>query len=250
MRVINTQATPQTFFQYTVQPGYIRSITNCNAALTTPCPIATTTATANTGINGPVNAIVYNSQYREAEVDAYGNIYQLNGTGGGTGPPGIYSATAYAGGGPLTNLLTVEAPLLASSFGTKANPPNAPDELPLTYGNSYISIGNTALTSTLPGSFPDVLAVTNEDLDIRPSSLLPDVFGTFWFNDNHYPEFERIDQYTGLCHRYYRVAGNESHSVCKRHIYFAGFLHEPMAMRIRGNWEPMDSRAHDLRSAG
>ena len=198
VRVVNTQATPQTFFQYTVQPGYMKSITDCNSALTTPCPTSTTTSTANTGINGPVNAIVFQSQYREAEVDAYGNIYQLNGTGSGTGAPGIYSATAYAGGAPLTNLLTVEAPLLASSFGPTATPPNAPAELPLTYGNSYISIGNPAISSTLPGSFPDVLAVTNEDLDLRPSSLLPDVFGTFWFNDNHYPEVERIDQYTGL----------------------------------------------------
>ena len=198
VRVINTQATTQTFFQYQVQPGYMKAITNCNAALTVPCPTATTTSTANTGINGPVNAIVFNSQYREASVDQFGNIYQLNGTGGGTGPPGIYSATAYAGGAPLTNLLTAEAPLLSGTFGPNAIPPNAPAELPLTYGDSYITIGNPAITSTLPGSFPDVLAVTNEDLDIRPSSLLPDVFGSFWFNDNHYPELERIDQYTGL----------------------------------------------------
>ncbi len=28
MRVINTQATAQTFFQYTVQPGFIQSITD------------------------------------------------------------------------------------------------------------------------------------------------------------------------------------------------------------------------------
>jgi hypothetical protein len=41
-RVINTQATPQTFFQYTVQPGYMRSITDCNASMTTPCPGLTT----------------------------------------------------------------------------------------------------------------------------------------------------------------------------------------------------------------
>jgi len=200
VRVINTQATTQTFFQYQVPPGYMRSITNCNALLTVPCPTATTTATANTNINGPVNALVFNSQYRESETDAFGNIYQLNGTGGGTGPPGIYSATAYAGGTPLTTLLTVEAPLLSAYYGPNSTilPGNAPAELPLTYGDSYISIGNPALTSTLPGSFPDVLAVTNEDLDIRSSSLLPDTFGTFWYNDNHYPELERIDQYTGL----------------------------------------------------
>ena len=32
VRVINTQSTPQTFFQYTVLPGYMRSITNCNGS--------------------------------------------------------------------------------------------------------------------------------------------------------------------------------------------------------------------------
>lgn len=199
-RVINTQATPQTFFQYTVQPGYMRSITDCNALLTIPCPTATTTSTLNTGINGPVNGIVFNSQFKMSESDAFGNLYQLNGTGSGTGLPGIYSATAYAGGAPLTNLMVAEAPSLATSFGP--GPGNAPAELNSaglpTYGNSYITIGNPAITSALPSSFPDILATTNEDLDIRPSSLLPDVFGTFWFLDNHYPEFERIDQYTSL----------------------------------------------------
>jgi sugar lactone lactonase YvrE len=200
VRVINTQATPQTFFQYTVQPGYMRSITNCSALLTTPCPTATTTSTANTGINGPVNAIVFNTQYKAGEVDAYGNIYQLNGTGSGTGPPGIYSATAYAGGAPLTNLIIAEAPLLNGSYGP--GPGNAPailnsNGLP-TYGNSYDTIGNPAGTGPLPGSYPDVLAATPGSLDIRPSSLLPDIFGTFWFMDNHYPEFSRIDQYSGL----------------------------------------------------
>ena len=197
IRVINTQATTQTFFQYQVQPGYMKIIANCNAS-TVACPTATTTSTANTGINGPLNGNVFQSQYREGQADAWGNLYQLNGTGSGTGPPGIYGAAAYAGGAPLTNLLTAEAPLLAASFGPAATPPNAPAELPLTYGNSYVILGNPAIASSLPGSFPDVLAVTNEDLDIRPSSLLPDAFGTFWFNDNHYPELERIDQYTGL----------------------------------------------------
>ncbi|MGA1982566.1 MAG: hypothetical protein ABSG84_08830 [Acidobacteriaceae bacterium] len=201
IRVINTQATTQTFFQYQVAPGYMKALTGCGS-LTIACATVyhsgTTTSTANTGINGPINSAVFNSQYREGQADAWGNLYQLNGTGSGTGPPGIYGQAGYAGGAPLTNLLTVEAPLLASSFGPGATPPNSPAELPLTYGNAYVVLGNPAISSSLPGSFPDVLAVTNEDLDIRPSSLLPDTFGTFWFNDNHYPEIERVDQYTGL----------------------------------------------------
>jgi len=200
IRVINTQATTQTFFQYQVQPGYMKVLTGCGPATIACASVysGSTTSTVNTGINGPANQAVFNSQYREGQADAWGNLYQLNGTGSGTGPPGIYGQADYAGGAPLTNLLTVEAPLLAGSFGPGATPPNAPAELPLTYGNAYVVLGNPAISSSLPGSFPDVLAVTNEDLDIRPSSLLPDAFGTFWFNDNHYPEIERVDQYTGL----------------------------------------------------
>jgi len=200
VRVINTQLTPQTFFQYTVQPGFLRSITNCNALLTTPCPTATTTTVANTGINGPVNAIVYNSQYKIAQADAYGNIYQLNGTGGGTGPPGIYSATTYAGGAPLTNLLIAEAPNLAGYYGPTVG--NAPAELNAqglpTYGNSYMTMSNPQVSSALPGSFPDVLVTTNSSFNIRPSHLMSDNFGSLWYMDNHYPEFSRIDQYTSL----------------------------------------------------
>ena len=198
IRVINTQATPQTFFQYTVQPGFMRSISNCNSSLTTPCPSGTITQTANTGINGPGNAAVFQSQYKEAEVDAYGNLYQLNGTGGGTGPPGIYANVVYAGGAPLTNLLVAETPTLSSTYPT---PPELNSSGLPTYGNAYISIGNPALTSTLPGAttgFPDVISTQNEQFDIRPSSLLPDNFGTLWFYDNHFPEVNRIDQYSEL----------------------------------------------------
>src|ERR1035437_4121866 len=192
VRVVNTQATPQTFFQYTVLPGYMRTITNCSALLTTPCPTATTTNVANTGINGPLNAIVFNSQWKNAMVDAYGNIYQLNGTASSTGQPGIYAPAGYAGGAPLTNLLTAEAPSLAASFPT-------PPELPLTYGNSYIVIGNPAITNALPNDFPDVLVTQNGGaFDVRPASMRPDIFGTFWFMDTHYPELSRIDQYTSL----------------------------------------------------
>ena len=205
-RVINTQATPQTFFQYEVQPGFIRSITNCSAALTIPCPTGTTTSSAYTGINGPINGIVFNTQYKFSGTDAYGNVYQLNGTGGGTGPPGIYGNVGYAGGAPLTNLLTAEAPLLAPYYGptaasglTLANG-GAPAELPLTYGNGYITLGNPlGPGGSLPTNFPAVYANANNGLfDVRPASLRVDPFGNFYFMDTHYPEISRIDQYTSL----------------------------------------------------
>ena len=189
IRVINTQETTQTFFQYQVQPGYMQSITNCNAALTIPCP-SPVTATANNGINGPVNGIVFNSQYKAGNVDAYGNVYQLNGTGSGTLPPGIYAAIAYAGGAPLTNLLTAEKPLL-DSYYTYPTPA-------LQYGYSYVGIDNPASPGSLPGWYSDILANSPSSLNIRPSALAPDNFGTFWFSDNHYPYIMRIDQYTGL----------------------------------------------------
>ncbi len=196
VRVINTQATDQTFFQYVVHPGYMRSITNCSAALTVPCPTAVTTATANTGFNGPVNALVMNSQFKFSTVDAYGNVYEGNGTGGGTGPPGIYGAVAYAGGTPLTNVLTAEAPMLSPYYSAAIG--NAPDELPLTYGRAYVILGNPAISSALPSLFPDVYPPQNQSFDIRPASLRVDTFGTLWFLDTHYPELNRIDQYTSL----------------------------------------------------
>ena len=200
-RVINTQATAQTFFQYTVPPGYIRSITDCSSALTTPCPTGTTTSTAYTGINGPANAIVFNSQYKYSTTDAYGNVYQGNGTGSSTGAPGIYSNVAYAGGPAITNLLTAEAPSLASYYGpgnTTVTAGGSPAELPLQYGNDYITIGNPAISSSLPSNFPDVLASQNEDFDIRPADMRVDSFGNYYYLDTHYPELSRIDPYTSL----------------------------------------------------
>jgi sugar lactone lactonase YvrE len=200
-RVINTQATPQTFFQYTVQPGFMQSIVNCNVILTTLCPNLTT-STGGTGINGPANAITYNSQVEDGQSDAYGNIYQLNGSSGSTTAPGIYGAVAYAGGAPLTNLLTAEAPFLTPYYGPQgivSTPPYMSNaELPLTYGNSYIDLDNPALTTTLPSYNNGVYAISNTSLDIRPNVMLPDTFGTFWFDDNHYPELARIDQFTSV----------------------------------------------------
>jgi sugar lactone lactonase YvrE len=205
-RVINTQETPQTFFQFTVQPGYMRSIMGCSAALTVPCPTVATTPVLNTGIYGPADAVVFNSQWKSSQVDAFGNVYQLNGTGSGTGPPGIYAATAYAGGSPLTTLIQAESPLLAGTYGpNSANPGNTPAALNAaglpTYGNTYPTLNNPSLNSTLPGQsagFPDILPPTTNQFDIRPSGLGADSFGTLWFIDNHFPELHRIDQYTSL----------------------------------------------------
>lgn len=201
-RVINTQATAQTFFQYSVQPGFMRSIVNCNAALTTTCPAVTTTI-AGTGINGPANGLVFNPAVEGSETDQYGNVYEFNTKGAGN--PGIYTAAAYAGGAPLTSLLTVESNVLNAYYGPGnsacSGGPSAgcsASELPLTYGDAYIVLGNPASSnSTLLGSpYTAQPTATNGAFDVRPSDLTVDIFGTLWYMDNHYPYIERVDQYT------------------------------------------------------
>jgi serine/threonine-protein kinase len=205
VRVINTQETAQTFFQFTVPAGYMRSITNCNANLTAPCP-PSTNAQYGTGINGPVDGLVYSGgSSAPTTTDAYGNIYQTIYKGANL--PGIYLAITYAGGTPLTNLLTVESYSLNGEFGSafnsnSANP--APDlstpeinELPLVYGSSYIGGGNPPITSTLPGGIWAILATASQGgLVIRPTAAMADLNGAVWYSDNHYPELSRIDPYT------------------------------------------------------
>ncbi len=86
-RVVNAQETDQTFFQFVVKAGYMKSITDCNPSMTVACPAGATTALANTGINGPADGLVYGSQFKSSQADAYGNVYQTNGTGGSISPP-------------------------------------------------------------------------------------------------------------------------------------------------------------------
>ena len=198
--MINTQETAQTFFQYTIPPGYMRAILNCSASLTTPCPAVSTTF-VGTGINGPANALVFLHDNTYASADAYGNVFELNTKGAS---PGIYAAVAYAGGAPLTSLLTVEAPQLSSIYSATETaypvPPtdsSTPNELPLAYGNAYI-VGGQPATSVLPGAFLSISAVTSEELVIRPVSWNADTFGTEWYEDYHFQEIFRIDQYSGI----------------------------------------------------
>ncbi len=187
--VINTQETAQTFYQYTVQPGYQRQIVNCSVATSGPCE-ASVTSTVGTGINGPANQITFGGgQYQGGEVDGYGNVYQTDGSGSGTGVPGIYGAIAYAGGPGITNFLssggvggiyTKNVNAGYSPTETLAAVPAgdslAPNMLPLTYGNSY------------NGQIYDI---------IRPNYLDADMYGSLWFTDQHYPLVVRLDQFTG-----------------------------------------------------
>jgi sugar lactone lactonase YvrE len=198
VRVINTQATAQTFYQYTVAPGYMRSITECSS-LTILCPNISTIL-QGTGINGPVNEVPSTNQWVGSYTDAYGNTFQFNGTGGGTTPPGIFVGVAYAGGAPVTNLLTAEAPALASAYGPNGAVTGlnaAPPELPLIYGDWYVTIGEPNNTSpTLPNDTPIAYGINGIDVAIRASDISEDTFGTFFWVDAHYPDVVRMDQYS------------------------------------------------------
>ncbi len=201
VRVINTQKTPQTFFEYTVQPGYMRSITNCNPALTTPCA-ALDTYEVGTGYNGPVNGLRYaNAQgsgssfsFREASADQYGNVFQDGQR---------ECVVAFAGGSPLVDLLTVETPSLSGIYSaTETGYPvpvsdaPTPNELPLAYGNAYIMIGDPAIISGLPDGYLAVFATADERFASDSSSIWADSFGTMYYRDTHFATVSRIDQFT------------------------------------------------------
>jgi len=189
--VINTQETPQTFFQYTVQPGYMHQLGNCNAATTGPCQ-GIINGFEGLGGNGPINGLTFGgAQYIGGEVDAYGNFYQNMGSGSGTGAPAAgYTPIAYAGGPGMTTYLTVQAPWqTAVGYGPNETltPIVAPDTLipsylPSTYGNVY-HVG-TSSGASINGA-------------IRPSYWDADMYGTMYFMDSNQPLLERIDQYQG-----------------------------------------------------
>jgi len=183
--VINTQETPQTFFQYTVQPGYMRQFVNCNTATTAPCqPIVS--PPVGVGANAPINGLTFGGgQYIGGSVDGYGNFYQNMGSGSGTGTPSAgYSPIAYAGGPGMTNYLTSQSAIQAaagySPTETIVPVPAAdtliPSMLPLTYGNAY--------HVTVNG-------------DIRPDYWDSDMYGTVYFMDSNQPLLERLDQFQG-----------------------------------------------------
>jgi len=172
VRVINAQSTSQTFFQYAVQPGFMRAIANCSATLTAPCPTTTTTATTE-GINGPANAVYFSQDLSGMGVDGYGNVYELITKGCTTN---CYGGVAYAGGAPLAHLINLESGQTA------------------TYGDFYAVMDNPALsTPTLPAIYGPVLANGTSNLNIRPTSVNADALGNLWYWDNHYPEVSRID---------------------------------------------------------
>ena len=117
VRVINTQSVPQTIFGKTIQPGYVAAILPCNGSTaatseTLPCQVqpASGVTVASFGEGAPAGGFYYpglgasSSDGDDIDVDAYGNVYILNGSGGPTGDQ-ISAAIAYAGGTPVANMI-------------------------------------------------------------------------------------------------------------------------------------------------
>lgn len=188
VRVINTQYTPQTFFQFTVQPGFMKAIVNCSAALTAVCPASTTANSVGTGlypgIGGPASMVTYSSALSGLSVDAYGNVYELNNKGA---VPAIYAGVAFAGGTPLTHLLSIELATggpVTNTFTNQTTP---------VYGDFYSVIGEYPVASQLTGSDTEQTANCCNSTVIRPVSYVPDALGNLYLFDNHYPELMRVD---------------------------------------------------------
>ena len=168
IRVINTQSVAQTYFGVTVQPGFIASFANCGA-LTVLCPPGagnTPVTAANTGIGGSPEGAVFNTlatgQGQWMNVDAYGNIYELNYKGA---TPAICpcAAVAYAGGTALGNLIN--------------------------QANKLSAITNVPSLTATPGDFYYLL----QGLTLRPGSITQDGVGNLYYEDNHYGQIYRID---------------------------------------------------------
>ncbi|MGD0798844.1 MAG: hypothetical protein ABR910_14095 [Acidobacteriaceae bacterium] len=189
VRVINTQTTPQTFFQYVVQPGFIRSIVDCSGAFTVLCPTVVT-PTAGTGltfaantpqnpssvVDGPANALTYNTQTGMG-VDAYGNVYQVDNK---NATPGIYLGVSMAGGAPLAKYL---------SYIWKG--------VNIAYGDSYEAVNDISLNTSLAHYYDNILVTSQGaaggDAIVRPTAVTADPLGNIWALDNHFPSVYRID---------------------------------------------------------
>jgi hypothetical protein len=191
IRVINTQSTPQQFFQYVVQPGYIKAIVNCGA-LTVPCagPITLTTNTGltlppntpqnpTTTVDGPADLVKFSPQYGMG-VDGYGNIYQTNNSGAS---PNYYAGSIYAGGAPLAKLEGV--------LWKGVN---------IAYGDAYEVINDVSLGTSLPHYYDNVLANSagTGGPIIRSTGIIADPLGNVWAMDNHWPSIFRVDVNSGI----------------------------------------------------
>jgi sugar lactone lactonase YvrE len=166
VRVVNTQATPQTFFGVSVPPGYINSIVGCNSILTSACP---TTTTFGVSAAQALFSTALDGMY----VDKYGNVYEMN-----TSPASpIYAGVAFAGGPgntALANLLTLEAK----------------PGITVSAGDWYSVFGNQGGANNDPQA---ELANGNASPILRPASITVDPYGNVYAYDYHYAAIYRVD---------------------------------------------------------
>jgi len=214
VRVINTQETAQTFFQYTVQPGYMKAIINCGI-LTVACPVNFST-TLNTGLGGPVNAATYGTgtgtPITGMAVDAYGNVYQTN-ANSGSATPFSYLAASYAGGAPLANLINLVSAYLPYSTSTPGAGGGGPIKgslvgLTATYGDFYDVLDNAYSGTYAYTGYGLAGLVQNQVL--RPLAVGVDPLGNLWYSDSNRPAIYHVDagsqgqyQFIGMTHQRY-----------------------------------------------
>jgi sugar lactone lactonase YvrE len=203
IRVINTQTTAQTFYNTTVQPGYIQAVSLCGISGVT-CPVSANTFVANypqvsnstwlwewPGIGQPAISTVF-STLQAFTVDAWGNSYVANQA---SASPNNAIGVTYAGG-PLGHLLNVEletgqeAPVSAGK--ANANYETA-QTVPIS-GYFYDAYNQMGGTNTTLGNFPDEQAANDTTaFEIRALSMAVDPYGSIWYSDSHYPSIARID---------------------------------------------------------
>ncbi len=167
VRVINTQATTQTFFGVSVKPGFVAAIVGCNSTLTTVCPGAVPP------FGSPAGGALFSNELAGMTTDQYGNIYELD-TKGATGS--IYAGVAYAGGSALAHLINIQSGLTA------------------TPGGWYEAINSITNTAALPSSTPQAILSNNQDyIVIRPASIAVDSTGNLYMLDTHWTAIFRVD---------------------------------------------------------
>jgi sugar lactone lactonase YvrE len=181
VRVINTQATAQTFFGVSVQPGFVAAIIGCNKPLTTPC------ATSNPPFGSPAGGALYSSVLVGMTTDQYGNLYELDGKGANGG---IYAGAGYAGGAPLANLINVESGLTVN------------------VGGWYEVINSLTSTNAPTQAVQAVPANGSNDIVLRPNSIAVDPLGNLYMMDYHWTSIYRVDANSGMATRINGLTGS------------------------------------------
>jgi sugar lactone lactonase YvrE len=177
VRVINTQATTQSFFGVTVQPGYVKAVVGCNATLTVACPSSVPPW------GSPSTEALYNVP-AGMTADQYGNVYQIN-TKGATGS--IYGGVAYAGGSGLAHLLNLEGETAVVGGWYEVI-----NSITSNYATGYLN-GNSGTGAVPVALEPAVPANSANNIVLRPASIAVDPLGNVYMLDTHWQTTYRVD---------------------------------------------------------